>query len=350
MKKSRVIILIIIILVVFSALAFFSYSSGTYKDKIKDFAVKDTATVTRIFLANKFNNTVLLEREPFGGVWTLNKTHEASKSLVNLFLETILRIRVKNPVPQKSIDFIFTRMSANAVKVEIYEQCYRIDFWGIKWFPHEKMTKCYYVGDPTQDNLGTFMLMDGAETPFVVYLPGFRGFVSSRYLVSEQDWRSRKMFNFNAQDIKSVSLEYPDQPENSFSVGVDEIGKIHFNTFETIYQPKTVDTLKIVNFLNSFKNISCESILNYSMDSLRMDSIIQTAPERILTITPKNGETLILKTFPMISDINNINENTGQPVKNLDNFYIYTDKGDFLTAQYFVFDKILRKRNYFCFN
>lgn len=344
MKKKKVILFSIIVLIIVSVFIIFSYSSGTYNEKIKNFAVEDTSKVTKIFLANKDNNTVLLEREQ-SGKWRLNGTYEALQPFVDLFLETIQRIKVKNPVPQKSNDFIFKRMSSNSVKCEIYEQCYRIDFMGIKFFPHEKMTRCYYVGDPTQDNLGTFMLMEGSDIPFVVYLPGFRGYVSGRYRADEKDWRSRKLLNYNASDIQHVSLEYLESPDCSFSIDIDQSGKINFNTSES-NQPKSVDTLKIINYLNSFKNINIESFVSYNMDSLRIDSIIHTSPTKILTLTPYNGETITLQIYPLRPPLNPIDETTGLPQESLDRFYIYT-KGDFLLAQYFVFDKILRKREYF---
>lgn len=344
MKKSRILFVVIIVLIVISIFSVLSYSKGTYNDKIKNFAVEDTARVTKIFLANKNNRTVLLER-PLGGSWTVNQKYDASVPMMQLFLETIARIRVKNPVPQKSTEFILKRMSANSTKIEIYETLYRIDFWGMKYFPHEKMTRCYYVGDPTQDNLGTFMLMDGAERPFVVYLPGLRGFVSTRYNVMEKDWRSHQLINLNAPDIASVSIDFQQEPYHSFAIHVDQ-NQISFQSLDPKYQPKVVDTLKVFNFLNSFKNINFETILNGEMDSLRLDSIIHTTPMQILTLKTKSGDQSSFRLYPILSPYETNAEGVMEP--NKDRFYICTETGDLLLAQYFVFDKILRKRDYFC--
>lgn len=344
MKKNRVILVIIIVLIVIAILSILTYSTGTYNDKIKNFAVEDTSRVTKIFLANKNDRTILLER-PLGGQWIVNKKYETSEPMMNLFLETLTRIRVKNPVPQKSTDFIFKRMSSASTKVEIYEMCYRIDFLGIQLFPHERMTRCYYVGDPTQDNLGTFMLMDGADKPFVVYLPGFRGFVTTRYNVMEKDWRSHKLFNLNAPDIKSITMDYQQEPYHSFAVHVDQ-NQISFQSLDPKYQPKVVDTLKVYNFLNSFKNINFETILNGEMDSVRLDSIIHTAPMQIITLETQNGNQSKYCLYPILSPFDKNEDGVMEP--NKDRFYIYTEEGDLLLAQYFVFDKILRKRDYFC--
>ncbi|MDD4847295.1 MAG: DUF4340 domain-containing protein [Bacteroidales bacterium] len=344
MKKNRVIILAIVVLVIVAIFSILNYSTGTYQEKIKKFAVDDTSRVTKIFLADKSDLTVLLERSLDGG-WTVNQKYEASTPMMQLFLETICRIRVKNPVPQKSTDFIFKRMSANSTKIEIYERCYRIDFWGIQWFPHEKMTRCYYVGDPTQDNMGTFMLMDGADIPFVVYLPGFRGFVSTRYNVSEQDWRSHVLLNLNAPDIKSITMDYQQEPYHSFSIDVDE-NSISFHSLDPQFQPAAVDTLKLFNFLNSFKNINFETILNAEMDSLIFDSIVRSEPMQLLSIETKTGQSMHYRLFPMITMYGD--KQDGKPVPNKDRFYILTEEGDLLLAQYFVFDKILRKRDFFC--
>lgn len=345
MKKSRVILFSIIILAIVAILSVITYSNGTYKNKIKNFAVEDTSKITKIFMANKDDRTLLLERKP-EGYWMVNSTHEVSKEMMNMFLETLYRIRVKNPVPQKSTDFIFKRMSSNSTKVEIYEQRYRIDLLGIKLFPYEKMTRCYYVGDPTQDNMGTFMLMDGSDTPFVVYLPGFRGFVATRYNLNEKNWRNHLLFNLNATDFKSLTMDYKQDPFHSFEIKIDDNNKISFNALQEKYQPKTVDTLKVLNFLNSFKSVYYEVNLNYDMDSMKIDSIIHTVPTQVLTIETKSGDDYQFYFYPMYL-LYSPDEN-GKPSLDLDHFYIYNPKEEeFVMAQYFVFDKLLRRREYF---
>ena len=64
MKKKNILILAItIILLIIAAFLVIRQSSGTFGGGMKDFAVTDTASITKVFLADKNNNTILLERK-----------------------------------------------------------------------------------------------------------------------------------------------------------------------------------------------------------------------------------------------------------------------------------------------
>jgi hypothetical protein len=60
--------------------------------------------------------------------------------------------------------------------------------------------KQYYVGHATQDNTGTYMLLTNPETdknyedPFVTHIPGFDGFLSTRY--NHRIYRLERSFDF----------------------------------------------------------------------------------------------------------------------------------------------------------
>ncbi len=179
MKKKNLLILVItLILLIIAAFLVIRQSSGTFGSGMKDFAVTDTASITKVFLADKNNNTILLDRKAPGD-WLLNGTYRARNSGIKMLFETFSNLVPKFPVPKKAHNSVITQLAASSVKVEIYQQVYRIRLFGIKLFPHEKLTKTYYVGGATQDNMGTFMLMEGAEVPFVVHLLGLRGICGS---------------------------------------------------------------------------------------------------------------------------------------------------------------------------
>ncbi len=178
MKKNRVIIIVVIILAAVAAVLLMQNRKGTLKYEMGEFAIADTASVTKIFMADMRGNQVLLTKAK-PGHWLLNDNVKAGNESVDLLLKTMANIAVKAPVPKKSYNSVIKRLATNSIKVEIFQNKYRIDlFNSIRLFPHEKLTKVYYVGNPTPDNMGTFMLLEGSEVPFVVYEPGFRGFVS----------------------------------------------------------------------------------------------------------------------------------------------------------------------------
>ena len=71
MKKNTGLLLLLIGLIVIAAIFLFNRKSGTIGEELRDFTVKDTGAVTKLFLADKKGSQVLLERQP-DGTWSLN--------------------------------------------------------------------------------------------------------------------------------------------------------------------------------------------------------------------------------------------------------------------------------------
>lgn len=346
-RNSLLIIIILVILLVFAALLLLDRRSGTMKSSEKDFAIQDTASITKVFLADKRNRTILLERQSDGN-WILNNNYKARQSAINTLFETIKNITPKYPVPEKAHNNIVAQLAAQSVKVEIYQNAYRIDLFNrIKLFPHEKLTKTYYVGGATADNLGTFMLMEGADMVFVTHLLGLRGFVTSRYSTLEKDWRDHTIFNTKLFHIHSVTMEIPVAPESSFKVMSEDdqfrIYRLNDNSLVPGY-----DTLRLLNFLTGFADVRYEALLDELIDPVRKDSILNTSPITILTIIDINSDTTSVKIFRKPND-EGVFDMTGNPYDyDVDRLYASINEGrDFVLIQYYSFDKILRPLQFF---
>ena len=346
MKKKNILILAItIILIIIAAFLVIRQSSGTFGGGMKDFAVTDTASITKVFLADKNNNTILLERKAAGN-WLLNGTYRARNSGIEMLFETFIHLVPKFPVPKKAHNSVITQLAANSVKVEIYQQVYRIRLFGIKLFPHEKLTKTYYVGGATQDNMGTFMLMEGAEVPFVVHLLGLRGFVGPRYSTQEKDWRDHTVFRTRLNDIRSITMEIPAEPENSFKI-TNQNGEVNLLRMQNQEPVGQFDTLKLLNFMTAFNDLRYEALLN-DINAQRIDSISNSLPKYIITLVDAKSDTTIMKTFFKPNDERQFDLEGKLYVYDLDRAYALVNKDrDFVLIQYFVFDKVLKPLSFF---
>jgi hypothetical protein len=349
MRKNRIALIVTIILISIAAALYITNSYTTLKRDAAEFAVADTSNIIKIFLADKKNNEVLLERDQ-NGRWTVNGKYTAHQLKVRSFLKTLQDLQVRNPVPIAARNNVITRMSAIAKKVEIYQVVPRINFFNlIKLFPHEKNTKTYYVGDVTPDNQGTFMLMEGAEEPYVINIPNFRGFVAARYSTKLSDWRDYTVFATPIGDIRSVKVEFPMAQNESYRFDVDDSKNIRLTGLSGMQPVSGFDTIRTLNFLSAFQDIRFESLLGELLEKSYIDSVLSSVPKTIISLTDKSGGVNEVKIFNKkgFADITEHQVNMFQPV-DLDRAYALVNDGeDFVLIQYYSFDRVTRPLSYF---
>jgi len=346
MKKNRIFLYIVLFLAILAAILFFTQSNNTFSGSDSDFSVRDTASVTKIFMSDKNNNMVTLAREP-GGQWKVNDRYTASKFNLDMLLQTLCNLAVKEPVPLAAHNNVIRELAVNSVKVEVYQEVYRIDlFHKIRLFPHEKLTKVFYVGGATQSNRGSYMLMENSTTPFVIYMPGFRGFVSPRFTPMTNAWRDYTVFKEELPNIATVKVEIPVRENESYVVTNHPDHTVSLSTYPGMEPVPLFDTLAVLNFLTGFRNLNFEAILS-DPDAVNKDSILASAPFTIITLTDTSGVSKTIRTF-FKEGYGDVDVNGNEIPYDLDRFYALVNDGeDFVLAQYFAFDRVLRPRSFF---
>ena len=340
MKKYRTYFTVLIVLVVLTALLMMKNTGGTFRNKGNSFAVSDTTNVTKFFIADKNNNSVKVERSA-NGSWVLNDKYEVNPTMVQVMLTTFIGIEAKAPVAKGTRNTIIRLMAGKSNKVEIYQKGYRINIFNyIKLFPHEKLTRTYYVGDPTQDNNGTYMLMAGSEDPYVVNIPGFRGFVATRYSPMEADWRSHSVFKVRVPEIASLSVKYTQYPEKSFMITNRNNQSFTLTSLVDNRNIEKFDTLKVVEYLSLYRNLNYEAYLD-EMTKSKQDSVLATTPSSEIILVDKLGKTRILKAWQRKAEKGQLDLDGNQLDWDRERMYGYIDKSDRLVSlQYFVFNDV----------
>lgn len=176
---------------------------GVYPVEEAGFNIKDTADIGRIFMADKNGNEILLDRTDTG--WMVNGTYRVLDGTLNTLLGTLAAQTPLYPVTTAMHNNVIKQMAANSVKVEVYDRS------------RGKMRKFFVCGE-TPDRHGSYMLMEGAKEPYVVQIVGLNGYLTSCYSTHLRDWRDRTVFNFPAEEIKKISVQYPENPLNSFVI------------------------------------------------------------------------------------------------------------------------------------
>jgi hypothetical protein len=333
--KNKALIIIALILASMAFYYLFTNKNSTIKDK--DFAVEDTASIYKIFLADLANNKVLLQRLE-NGSWEVNGKYEARNDAIQTLLETLKRMAVKAPVAKAAHDNVIRSIASGHIKVELYSKSEEVPF------------KVIYVGGETPDHLGTYMLLEDATAPYILEIPGFNGYLSSRFIISEEGWRNRNIFRFSdpLSQINSISLENFNKAEESFKIELSG-GKITSVSALKNNINIDFDSSKTSGYVSRFSQIGFESIVK-GMNKQKTDSILKAVPMYILKLKTINGADKELIMHPMAASEDELDMN-GMPLKyDPDRFYIQivTKEGrDFVVAQYYSFERLLKPLNFF---
>lgn len=350
MNKKRVLYATVIafLLGITALYLIYTNTNSTNNKELSDFSVRDTSSITKIFLSDMNKNSVkVVKVKP--GEWIVNDKYPVRNDNIVTIFKTLIWIEVREPVPQKHLEQVNALLAATSTKVEIYQTVYRINLFNkIKLFPYEKRTKTFYVGEATQDQMGTYMLMENSTKPFITYLPGFRGFLSSRFSCRENDWRIPRIYNSRLGEIKSVAVDFVESPEKSFKVVNNNDRTFSLFSNNTGFNKiEKFDTINVMNFMSSFENINFEAVLN---NLSKKDSIIKSPPFHIITLEKFTGEIQKVKTYHKWSiEPELIVSGTNEYDRDRLYALINNDK-DFVLIQFFVFDRILRPLTYFTEN
>ncbi|MCB9186133.1 MAG: DUF4340 domain-containing protein [Flavobacteriales bacterium] len=326
MNRNLIALLILLIL---GALAFWVYTergSGTIKPELHDFAVEDTSAITKIFLADKTGQNVLLERKS-PSEWTVNSAHKARKDAIDVLLETIKRVEMKAPVAKTAHDNIVKLLAGKSTKVEIYQG--------------NKKIKTYYVGDATKDNLGTYMLIEGSSTPFICHIPGFYGYLTARYMTRAYEWRDTEIFDHRLSQIAEVRLDFHQEPERSFRIKHSADRRVElFTLYPTEKRVENMDTTAVKRYLLAYQNIRFEGVQPY--DAERVDSIVNSPPYFTISLIGTDGEKRSVTSYrlPANPGATDINDQLLEWDPDRMHAVVNGNEDEIMLIQYYSFDRL----------
>ena len=273
-------------------------------------AVLNQSDIAKIFMADRQGQTITLTKNKDN--WIINNKYQVRKDAITVLLNTISEIRVKRTVPLIHEENIIKELAALGVKIEIYDE--------------SKLMKSYTIGNTTEDYLGTYMLLDHHERPFITHIPSHNGFLGPRYGISVNainvnNWRDINIFQLNKNEINNISIKHFRESKSSFFLNVDSL-----RLFDVNNKIIELDTLLMKKYLNIFRDLNCEAFKN---EKTQIEGV---SPIHELIV---NNDTL--HTYPIDFDgVKTKDENF-----NVRRMYATLNNGDLMLIQTNVFNKVL---------
>jgi hypothetical protein len=336
MKKNRLSFLLLLVLGVI-AIYFYSKNDSSVSSKsLNNFAIEDTASITKLFLAdNDGNSSTLTKRSD--GTWEVNGKFKARPQNIYLILRGLHNFEVKSTVPKEAVPAIIKQIASKPIKLEVYQGS-------------SKPSKIYYFGFATQDHYGNYALLEipgegKSKEPYIIKEKGFHGFIRPRMITMEKDWRSSEIFYYPNLSINTIKVDYPDFPEESFQIEWEGKNNIHLKDIEG--NPfSRFDTLAVKNYMLNYKEVYIETY-NNRLSDVQADSVINsTIPRAFISIKDNSGMEKTIAAYnkgfvdPFLreGDYGNVDE---------ERLYILNGKKELAIAQRLQWDPLFIPLSYF---
>jgi len=335
MNKNIILVIIVLALAALGLYLFNSSPKGTTSTVTHDydFAMPDTAAITKIVIEDKVPTKVILTRKKGG--WFVNDDFLARTDAIDVLLETFHHWAMKNYVSAEARPTVMKRMDVFGRHVEVYAG--------------DQLLKSFTVGTETPDQLGSYVKLDDAKDPYAVYLPGFNGYLNSRFFTDASAWRKRTIWGFDNRNIKTIVVNYPGNTAESFRIDVTDTEAILKDISGSVIENFNVEAVNL--YLAAFRKTTYEGAIVFT-DGIydKMDSVKNAGEIISIYVEPKRGESIEMKAYkinakPDMTDSEGnlmlwdpdrlygvINENTYVLVQNYGLQYVLKGMSDFKYA------------------
>jgi len=325
----------------------YSHSYSTIRPADRDFSLDREALVTRVVMHDQQKDEKVALIKDERGQWMLSSMQPANDLAVRELISVMERMSVRQPVSISNREKVEQMLAQKGVKVDVYVQAYRIHIGNLKMWPYQRRYQVFWVGEDTPDGESTYMRKAGSDMAFKVHHPGRESGVSYLFEPGIRAWLDPVIIDLDWKEIERVSVEVYDEPGESFHLKLEGEGGFGFYAWDQPDQPLTfdVDTAKVMRYISSFKDIHYERLLDKQARERKKEFIFEQPFMKITVQSVYSHETGFTAYARRVTDEQK--QVTGAIDRDPNRFYIKMGEGEFALAQYYVFNRILRRLSFF---
>ena len=241
-------------------------SSDIDKDLFK---VADQVNINQVILQRgstpielKYNRTL----------WLVNN-QEADRQLIKVFFAAILQAEPKRKLTGAAADSLRSKMSSSGTSVTLSEG--------------GQVVKAFHVLGSSSTS-ETYYQLAKDEDIYVVTIPGYRVYLASIFELSENDWRDKRIFNFNWQNFKSLTATFKASPTQNFSMSFQ-------NQYFGIEGMLQADTTKVNDYLDAVSLLRADKILN--AEEQKQYDTLSSSPDFTIAVSDIANRVMTLEVY-----------------------------------------------------
>ena len=270
-KNIQLLLSLTVMIVLIIGLFFFNNSKNNTEVDKGIFQITNLEKVDHIVLQSAKEK---IDLRFDGARWLVNGTNEADQQMITVLFAALKQVEAKRKVAAGIQDSVKNEINKNGIKVSC--------------FGGSALAKEFWSEGNKSKSETYFQLSDGI--PYLVTIPGYRVYVASVFEVPANDWRDKRVFNFNWQNIKSLEVNFPSDTKQSFRAAF--IGS--FFSIEGI----ATDTTKLDKFMDALFQLRAEKILD-SVETRKYQNVLTQTPLMEIKISDIGNQTYPLTIFPI---------------------------------------------------
>jgi len=321
-KKLKILLSIIFLTIVFGGLFYF-LKPDNINITSELFTVKDTANISKIIITQD-SLKVTLSRNKKSKKWTVDNKYPASNRAVKRLYQTLTEVKISKPVLNSKRDSLIENIESEGKKAEIF------DF-------DNKLIKEIKIGNYAKELEGTYMYNPKENSIFIVNIPGLENDLNYRYNINPVYWLNPEIFSYKPNDIKEITLNYPNALTESFKLIISGDTAKLINLSDNQYVAN-ISLTKVGSYLSYFMNVKFSAASSNS-DILK-NELIQKTPFAEITVTDINQNRKNVKLYK-------IKNKEKETEYDLNKLYALINNQDVVIVKYTDFDLILKDINYF---
>lgn len=321
-KNIKILISFFFIFIILSGLFFF-FKFRNINNTSELFILKDTTDILKIIISKDSAN-VIISRNNKKKKWTLDNRYPANKKNVKKLFQALTEVKISKPVINSKKDSLIKNIKKNGKIIKVYNF-------------NNKLIKEIKTGNYIKQLEGTYMYNPKANSIFIVNIPGLENNLNLRYNINPVYWLKPEIFSYNPNDIKEITLNYPDAISKSFKLIIlkDTANLMYLHDNKHV---KHLNLSKAGSFLSYFMNVKFSP--DTSNTQVLKKELFKRIPYAEITVTDKYQHTKNVKLFK-------IKNNTKPETYDLNKLYAILNNNYIVTVKYIDFDLILKDINYF---